>query len=74
MRDFVVYDRETKEIYCIVKDFKEEPKYLINIDLCVAVWIDQADYTVKEEDGIGYFENLSEKIRYLDDYRGRYEE
>ena len=73
VNDFVVYYRDTKEIVTVLFDVGEEPRFLISLD-CNAIVIPHNDYIIKNIDGIGYFENLNEKVLYLDDYRGRYEE
>lgn len=69
--DFVVYDRDTKEIIAVVQDIPVEPKFLINLDY-VAIYIPHDEYAILDgEDGKCYFKNLN-NILYLDDYRGRY--
>ena len=74
--DFVVYDKLDKEIVAIVLNVTQEPQpqFLINQDY-VGIYIAHNDYTVKQYiDGRCYFDNLNEKLVYLDDYRGRYSE
>lgn len=72
--DFVVYAKEDKHILVIVKDVKEDPKYLIGSD-CVGVYLPQCDYhIIEQDDGRAYFENLREKVLYIDEYRGRYDD
>lgn len=70
--DFVVYDRDTKEIVTVLLDLEHDPKFLINM-YYVGVYIPHDEYKIDEEDGKGYFRSIN-KILYLDDYRGRYEE
>lgn len=72
--DFVVYEKKTKMIVVIVLNLKEEPKFLINSDY-VGVYIGHNEYRIIDgDDGKAYFENLNDKVIYLDEYRGRYKE
>lgn len=72
-QDFVVYYKDDKEIVCVVEDIKEPTRFLLGNEF-VGRYIDSDDYVITAKDGKAYFENLQEKILYLDDYRGRYEE
>lgn len=72
--DFVVYDKDTKEIITVVLELEHDPRFLINCNY-VGVYIPHNDYKIIEgDDGKGYFENLNDKVIWLDEYRGRYEE
>ena len=70
MWDFVVYEKESKEIIAVIQDIPVEPKFLINLEY-VGIYIPHNEYKIIEEDGKAYFKNLN-NVLYLDEYRGRY--
>ena len=71
MWDFVVYEKDTKEIIAVIQDIPVEPKFLINMEY-VGIYIPHEEYTIIDEaDGKCYFKNLN-NVLYLDEYRGRY--
>ena len=72
--DFVVYEKKTKVIVVIMLELQAEPKFLISSEY-VGIYIGHNEYRIiDKDDGNAYFENLNEKVLYLDDFRGRYEE
>lgn len=71
--DLVVYEKKTKVIVIIVQNLKDDPKYLICGDY-VSVYLPHNEYRIIDEGDYAYFESLQDKVIYLDEYRGRYQE
>ena len=68
--DFVVYDKDTKEIISVILELEHDPKFLINLNY-VGIYIPHDEYKIEQINDKGYFKNLN-NILYLDEYRGRY--
>lgn len=66
--DFVVYNKYDKHLICLILDLTNAPRFLINKDY-VGLYIPHDEYQIVYHDDIAYFENLNEKILWLDDYR-----